>query len=154
MTELDIVLAPTTKPVSSSPTEQSSPQEEEVDEIEELDREPDIPRPRLSLPLNEMTGYEDGDGSPDLPPPRLSLAFDEDDITQRSIEMPRRERTARDMTTLSRTSFGSPRFSDRFGDTTRIEDGTEALDFTNPQHDMDVDEQLDTTTGIANFDAG
>lgn len=144
-----IALAPVTEPVSSSPQEDS---ESPKDPSDELENEPDLPRPRLSLPPNEMTVEEDEDedGSLEMPPPTMSLDFDEDDITGRSIEMPRRERTARDMTTLSRASFGSAAFSDRFGDTTRIEDPDEAMDFTIGHEDGD--EQIDTTEPV--FDAG
>lgn len=146
-------LAPTTKPISSSPEEQP---ELEENEIEELDEEPDMPRPRLSLPMEDMgSRQEDDDGSPDMPPPRLSLLADEeDDTTQRSIEMPRRERPARDLARLSRRSFVSTRFSDHFGDLSRMEDMTERLDETMTHGMGEEEEQIDTSLGQQAFDAG
>ncbi|KAF3482329.1 uncharacterized protein GIQ15_05088 [Arthroderma uncinatum] len=149
---VDIIVLYTT--VSSSP--QTEPEEEpepSIDEIDELDREPPIPPPRLSLPLNEMTIVQD-DNSPDIPAPRLSLLPDDEDVTRGSIEMPRRERSARDLARLSRVSFASNRFSDHFGDTTNIvEDTEEGLDFGVGQEDY-IDEDVDNTTGQAMLDAG
>jgi hypothetical protein len=95
---------------------------------------------------------EDEEGSPDIPPPRLSLPFGEDDITQRSIELPRRDRSVQDLTTLSRASFGSVRFSDRFGDLSRMDGTEEGEDYTVAQEDEE--EQIDITTGQPVLDAG
>ncbi|KAM5457149.1 hypothetical protein McanCB49686_002991 [Microsporum canis] len=147
-------LAPISKPVSSSPqTELEDEPEPPVDEIEELDREPPIPPPRLSLPLNEMTVVQEDDNSPEIPPPKLSLLPEDEDITRGSIELPRRERSGRDLARLSRVSFASNRFSDHFGDTTNLEDPAEALDFrVGPEEDFDED--VDNTTGQPMLDAG
>ncbi|KAG5292419.1 H2A superfamily domain-containing protein [Histoplasma ohiense] len=143
------VLAPTTRPVSSSPQEE--PEKPPPQPIDDLDEEPDLPRPRLSLPLTEM--IVQGDGSPDIQPPRLSLAIEEDiDQTWRSIEMPRRDRSIQDRTTLSRVSMGSNRFSDRFGDLSRMEDlEEEEAEYTIVQGDDEDDHGQDT--GLV-FDAG
>lgn len=113
-----LVLAPTTQPIQSSPQESTPepPEEVERDEIDELDNEPEIERPRLSLPLQEVEEVEEG--SPDMPPPRLSLALDEGDITHGSIEYPRRETSDRDK---ARLSMMVPRPSENFGDLTRLE---------------------------------
>ncbi|KAK2743403.1 hypothetical protein FQN57_004868 [Myotisia sp. PD_48] len=143
-------LAPTTNPISSSPEEKlPEPSPPSPDELDELDHEPPIPRPRLSLPMNEMVVQED-DGSP---PPRMSILPFDEDITQRSIELPRRERSMRDRVTLSRVSFGSNRFSDYYGDTTNI-DPEDALELAVAQDDDGIDDQLDHTTGQPIFDAG
>lgn len=112
-------LAPTSKPIRS-PQEASPPkprkeeEEEERDEIDDLDNEPEMERPRLSLPLQE-------EASPDIPPPRLSLAFDEEDITQASVEYPRREISDRDRARLSIMSYGGARPSENFDDLSRLE---------------------------------
>ncbi|WEW57520.1 hypothetical protein PRK78_002987 [Emydomyces testavorans] len=160
-TPLDILrnlgkaLAPTSEIIKSSPTNEpeETPEREKSDD---LDQEPDMPKPRLSLPMNEMivAGDDDDDGSPEIAPPRLSLLLDEDDFTQRSIEMPRRERTARDLTTLSRHSLASTRFSEHFGDESRMEDTEEGLEFTAPQDVNFVDDQIDITAEQPLFDAG
>lgn len=100
-------------------------------------------------------GGGDDDSSPDIAPPRLSLLPDDEEYTQLSIEMPRRERTARDLATRSRYSVFSTRFSEHFGDASRLEDTEERLEFTAPQdEDNFVDEQLDLTTERPGFDAG
>ncbi|PGH26709.1 hypothetical protein AJ80_01655 [Polytolypa hystricis UAMH7299] len=147
------VLAPTSKPIISSPAEeQPTPPR---DEFDDLDNEPMPPRPRLSLSAAEMAG-DDDEGSPELQPPILSLMpFDEEDLTQRSIELPRRERSAQDQATLSRLSLASARYSDRFGDLSRIEGSYEEEDFTTmPQEEDDYDnEPLDMTEQPV-FDAG
>lgn len=132
-------LAPTSQRIRSSPQEQSSVEpareeveekekEEEGDEIDELDNEPEIERPRLSLPLQEVQEVEE-DGSPDIPPPRLSLAFDEEDITQASVEYPRREISDRDKARLSMMSGGA-RPSENFGDLSRLESESDYGDGT------------------------
>ncbi|KKZ64545.1 hypothetical protein EMCG_01424 [[Emmonsia] crescens] len=143
------VLAPVTRPVSSSPHEE--PEKPPPQPVDDLDEEPDLPRPRLSLPLREMI-VED-DGSPEMQPPRLSLAFDEDiDLTWRSIEMPRRDRSIHDRATLSRVSMGSNRFSDRFGDLSRMEDLEEEEEDYTITHADDEDDHGPDTGPV--FDAG
>lgn len=96
--------------------------EEPIDEIEELDNEPELERPRPSLPMQESTeGSEEG--SPDMPPPRLSIAFDDDDMTYQSVEFPRRDLAIRDKERLS--EIRRIRMSDDFGDT-RLESDSDA----------------------------
>lgn len=101
---------------------------------------------------------EDDDLSPDIPPPRLSLLADEDedveDVTQRSIEMPRRVRPPRDMARFSRRSFVSTRFSDHFGDLSRMDDMTERIEETVTQEMGVEEEQIDTSLGQQGFDTG
>ena len=147
--------------MSSSPEdEQHQPAtQQDYDEMDDFEDESDIPRPRLSLPLNDMVdGDEDEDEGLDLRPPRRSiLVDDDDDMTQKSIEMPRRERPPRDTALLSRRSFTSTRFSDHFGDLSRM-DETEAMDVAIAQERAemgpDEEEQLETTPGQPIFDAG
>ncbi|KAI9927985.1 hypothetical protein ASPWEDRAFT_184729 [Aspergillus wentii DTO 134E9] len=145
-------LAPTTQPIQSSPQEQPEPEEEEEekerDEIEELDNEPALERPRLSLPLEDVEEVEEG--SPDIPPPRLSLAFEEEDLTQVSVEYPRRAANESDKTRLSMMSYGGPRLSENFGDSTRLESGSEGGDDTA----MERDEGEDTVVSQGAFDRG
>lgn len=120
-------LAPTSQPIRSSPQEKPEPEPEPPkDEIEELDNEPEIERPRLSLPLDDVDEEKD-EGSPEIPAPRISLAFEEEDIT---VEYPRRATSERDRARLSMMSFGGPRLSENFGDSTRLESGSEGGDDT------------------------
>ncbi|KAL1987755.1 hypothetical protein VTN96DRAFT_2595 [Rasamsonia emersonii] len=143
-------LAPISKPISSSPEEEPPPPKR--DEIDELDNEPVPERPRLSLPIDEDTG-EIEEGSPE-PPPRLSLAFDEEDITQRSVEYPRRAMSEQDRARLSRMSFGDVRLSENFGDLSRLDGASETGDVTTLQQGNDEEAQDDTTLGQGAFDAG
>lgn len=102
--------------------------------------------------MEEMVVEGEEDGSPDIAPPRLSILPDDEEYTQLSIEMPRRERTTRDLATLSRYSLVSMRFSEHFGG---MEDTDEGLEFTAPQEDDNfADEQIDMTTEQPIFDAG
>lgn len=145
-------LAPTTQQIRSSPQEKLEPEEEEPpkprDEIEELDNEPEIERPRLSLPLEDV-GDED-EGSPEMPPPRLSLAFEEEDIT---VEYPRKA-NEQDRARLSMMSFGGPRLSENFGDSTRLESGSEDGDDTTGLQDNVGEGQDETVMSQGAFDRG
>lgn len=98
--------------------------EEPKDEIEELDEEPEIERPRLSLPIQEVGDGSD-EASPEMRPPRMSLAFEDDDITYQSVEYPRRDIGDRDRERLSMISRGTGRFSEVFGET-RLESDSDA----------------------------
>ncbi|EED13914.1 conserved hypothetical protein [Talaromyces stipitatus ATCC 10500] len=149
-------LAPISKPIQSSPQDERSPTPESSSEIEDetiyLDQEPLPERPRLSLPLRADSGSS-SDGSPDMPPPRLSLQFVEDDITQRSVEYPRRAISDKDRQRLERMSFGDVRMSENFGDLTRLDAFSEAGDITTlAQNDDDDIEQSQLDEGA--FDAG
>lgn len=105
-------LAPVSKPIQSSPQEEVKPAEEPIDEIEELDNEPELERPRLSLPMQESAeGSEEG--SLDISPPRPSIALDEDDYT---MEFPRRDLAIRDQEIISRMGR-DVRMSDNFEET-------------------------------------
>jgi hypothetical protein len=79
---------------------------------DDLDVGPELPAPRLSLPLDD----DDDDDSFQLHPPRLSAPFEEENYTQQSVELPRRVNPEQNRDRLSRGSFGSIRTSDRFVD--------------------------------------
>lgn len=95
-----------------------------------MDNEPELERPRLSLPLGEVE--DEDEGSPEIPAPRLSLAFDDEDIT---VEYPRKAVSERDRARLSMMSFGGPRLSENFADASRLESGSERGDETGLQDD-------------------
>lgn len=78
---------------------------------DDLDDEPDLERPRLSLPMGED---EDEDDS-FLVPPR-SAGLEDEDFTVQSVELPRRAASELPPGRLSRGSFGSVRMSDVFTD--------------------------------------
>lgn len=59
-------------------------------------------QPTLTLPIEHFKG--DGD-SFDAPPPRLSMPIEDDDRTERSVEIPRRE-AARNRRSKDGTVFG------------------------------------------------
>ena len=142
-------LAPASQPIRSSPQEKPEPEPESpMDEIEELDNEPEIERPRLSLPLDEVD--EEDEGSPEMPAPRLSLAFEDEDIT---VEYPRKATNEQDRARLSMMSFGGPRLSENFGDSTRLESGSEGGDDTTGLHEG-VGEGEETVMSQGAFDRG
>ncbi|EPS26657.1 hypothetical protein PDE_01595 [Penicillium oxalicum 114-2] len=126
-------LAPVSKPIESSPQEEVKPVEQQLDEIEELDNEPELERPRLSLPLQESMEASE-EGSPDMPPPRLSIAFDEEDLTYQSVEFPRRDLAIRDKERLSMIDRAA-RMSEDFGDAR-----------------LESDEEIEEDTGIVGED--
>lgn len=129
-----------------SPQEQPPLVEEPKDEFDELDNEPEIERPRLSLPIQEVEeGSEEA-----TPPPRMSLAFEEDDITYRSVEYPRRELSVRDRERLSMISRATGRFSEDFG---RLESDFDAGEDTGIVDD-DEDVPEDTMISGGDFDRG
>ncbi|KKK14344.1 hypothetical protein P175DRAFT_0500820 [Aspergillus ochraceoroseus IBT 24754] len=147
---LSKALAPISQQIRSSPQVQPELEvEQELDEIDELDNEPEIERPRLSLPLEDVE--EDDEGSPEIRPPRLSMALEDDDITHTSVEYPRRATLDRDRARLSMMSFGGARLSENFGDATRLDSDSEGGDFTGLVHDEDRDE---TVISQGAFDRG
>lgn len=100
---LSAVLAPGTNVVEPSPdTKADTNRATKGVLVDSEDEEPALKRPRLSIPLDVE---EDEDNSLLLPPIPSTFAADDENLTQRSIELPRR---------LSRTSFGLTRSSDRF----------------------------------------
>ncbi|KAJ5971031.1 Histone-fold [Penicillium vulpinum] len=117
-------LAPVSQPIRSSPQDKPQPIEEPIDEFEQLDNEPEIERPRLSLPIQESE-EEGEEASPEIQPPRMSLAFAEEDMdfTYRSVEYPR-DASIRDRDRLSMMSRITGRISGDF-DETRLESDDE-----------------------------
>lgn len=112
--ELSKVLAPGTKPVVVSPEVQEvTGSRLPFTRLNDVDDEPVPPRPRLSMPLGDN---EDEDDSLLLPPHSDAL-LDDDDITQQSVELPRRAISEQPGGRLSRGSLGSIRTSDRFDQT-------------------------------------
>ena len=87
---------------------------------DELGNDLEIPKPRFSLDV-EGEGEDDEEDSFHMHPPRLSLPLDDDDYTERSIELGRRAISEQPSGRLSRGSFGTLRMSDRFGDTTELQ---------------------------------
>ncbi|KAJ5555574.1 hypothetical protein N7461_004044 [Penicillium sp. DV-2018c] len=141
-------LAPVSKPIQSSPQELKEPTPEPIDEFDQLDNEPEIERPRLSLPIQESE-EEGDDTSPEMRPPRMSLALGEDDmdITYRSVEFPR-DIGIRDRDRLSMMSRVTGRISGDFDDTRLESDGA---DDTRIGEDDDAE---DTMMSGGDFDRG
>ncbi len=112
------VLARTTKPTEPSPQVQQSrtPRANILSKEEPFERDPDLPRPRLSVPIDD----DDDDDSFQLAPPRLSEPL-ADDYTQRSIEAPRRAISEQPANRIARESFGVLRLSDRFADINELD---------------------------------
>jgi hypothetical protein len=90
---------------------------------DDLDVGPELPAPRLSLPLDD-----DDDDSFQLHPPQLSTPFEEENYTQQSVELPRRVNPEQNRNRLSRGSFGSIRASDRFADINELGLGVRSED--------------------------
>ncbi|KAJ5639717.1 uncharacterized protein N7484_007579 [Penicillium longicatenatum] len=141
-------LAPVSRPIQSSPQEEPQPVEELKDEIEELDNEPVIEPPRLSLPIQESEDGSEEAGS-ETPPPRMSLAFDDDDITYRSVEYPR-DLAIRDRERLSMMP-GAGRPSENFGGI-QLESDSDDGDRTGIVGDYDGHE--DTMVSGGDFEQG
>ncbi|KAG9231674.1 centromere kinetochore component CENP-T-domain-containing protein [Amylocarpus encephaloides] len=106
---LSRLLAPKSHLIVPTPTG-SNPQGNFVLSNDDLDNEPDLERPRFSLPL----GTEDDDDDSLLLPPR-STSLEDEDVTMQSIELGRRAISEQSRSRLSRGSFGSVRQSDHFG---------------------------------------
>lgn len=101
-----IGLAPISHPIVPSPDVPQTTRSRVA--YDDLDDGPDIPRPRLSMPLNE------DDDSFHEAPPRLSLAMEDmEDATLHSIEGGRR---AVSEDPRPRLSMARLRLSERFGD--------------------------------------
>lgn len=96
-------LAPISQRIVATPDERPK----KVDD-EEADDGPDLPRPRLSMPLGDMD-----DDSFHEAPPRLSLALEDMDMTVNSVEGGRR---AVSEGPRQRLSLARLRLSERFGD--------------------------------------
>ncbi|KAH8601953.1 centromere kinetochore component CENP-T-domain-containing protein [Bisporella sp. PMI_857] len=108
---LSRLLAPKTKPIVPTPPQNGRDSKPTRFERDDLDDEPDLPRPRLSMALDEDSDEDDSL----LLPPR-SAGLENDDYTGHSIELPRRAISEQPLGRLSRGSFGSIRLSDQFRD--------------------------------------
>ncbi|PQE06167.1 Centromere T protein [Rutstroemia sp. NJR-2017a BBW] len=119
---LSRTLAPQTVPTVPSPrVAPRKPRTSFIPQEDELDEGPALIPPRLSLPIEEET--DDDEGSEDdesLLLPSLAPLEDEN-LTSRSIELPRRAVNEPTGGRYSRGSFGSVRMSDRFGDLDAID---------------------------------
>ena len=110
-----------------------------IQEEDDLDDEPDLPVPRLSLGLEENDDDDDEDESTmQLPPEDVDLHVEEENLTQRSVEVARRAYTELPGRRNTRLSFGSIRFSDRFADVEALKD----------QASVDMEEDLEASDGI------
>jgi histone H3/H4 len=110
--QLSKVLAPGTKPVEVTPVnQQANDARGPLTRLNDVDEEPMPPRPRLSMAL----GDEEDDTL--LLPPHSDALLDDDNMTMRSVELPRRAVSEQPGGRLSRGSFDSIRTSDRFDQT-------------------------------------
>lgn len=90
----------------------------EQDENDDLDEGPEVlQQPRFSL---NMEREDEEDDSFDYPPPRMSVPLEDENITQKSVEMPRRATGEQPLGRYSRASFGSIRLSDYFDESSRL----------------------------------
>jgi hypothetical protein len=90
------------------------------------------PRPRLSIPLGDDDDDDDDDDSLLLPPLRSAELAEDDNLTQRSVELPRRA-IREQLGGPLRGSFGSIRTSDRFGDLNELELELDAFPIEGPE---------------------
>lgn len=112
-------------------------------EEEPFERDPDLPRPRLSMPIDD----DDDDDSFHMAAPRLSEGLGDENYTQRSIEAPRRAISEQPANRIARDSFGILRLSDRFADINELDsdvlsDTGNNDDDAGPnfdEHDYDID---------------
>jgi hypothetical protein len=95
------------------------------DEIVELGGGPDLPQPQFSLDM--LPEDEDDDDNFVFLPPRLSVPLEDENITQKSVELPRRAVSEQPLGRYSRASFGSIRLSEYFDDTSRFYDKAPGL---------------------------
>jgi hypothetical protein len=115
--QLSKVLAPSTKPTEPSPLaiQPHNGRLPIIHQEDDLDDGPEPIPPRLSLPLE---GIEEDDSF--LVPPQSTGLLEDENITQQSVELPRRATSEQLPGRLSRGSFGSIRVSDRFDDMTEL----------------------------------
>lgn len=138
------------KPIQSSPSDEPSSTPESSSQVEDetlvLDNEPSPIPPELTLPIDDSGTSEEG--SSEMRPPRISVIFDDDDITQHSIEYPRRDISIKDQ---ARMSFG--RLSENFEDLTRLDAFSEPGDLTALQQGNEDDVE-DASLGREAFGGG
>ncbi|KAI9703268.1 MAG: hypothetical protein M1836_007834 [Candelina mexicana] len=148
---LSRILARETLPTKQSPsTNRVGSEKNNVKEGEdELDKDIELPRPRLSMRIDEEGDEDEGFY---MAPPKLSISLeDDDDHTQGSVELPRRAVSERPYGKPSRTSFESLRSSDRFADLNELgldaysddrgDDSLNQPDFGYGDDDLNLEEQ-------------
>ncbi|KAI9848525.1 MAG: hypothetical protein M1837_007194 [Sclerophora amabilis] len=143
---LSKILAAETQPTDPSPQvslESSRAHDSTTDDEDEWEEEPGLPAPRLSLPLNNE------DDSDELDPPALSEGVEEEDLTLKSVELPRRAASELPQARFSRASFGGTRYSDRFADLNEL-----GLDFAAENEEDDEDDVRPTFDDLVDLDGG
>ena len=153
--EDDIVLAPNTLPAQDTPrpdelsSAQKAPSSFLVrDDEESFEREPELPIPRLSLPLDvEEDDEGQQDDSFEQPPGNIEEHVEDENVTQRSVELARRALVDLSGPRYARASFGSIRFSDRFADVKELAEGrdTETNAGPGPDDNYQVEEDDGTS---------
>ncbi|KAL5353522.1 hypothetical protein ACLOAV_001559 [Pseudogymnoascus australis] len=109
--QLSKVMAPSTKPVAALPEMQEAEGPRlPFTRLNDVDDEPAPTRPRLSMAIGENDDEDDSL----LLPPHSDALLDDDNMTMRSVELPRRAVSEQPGVRLSRGSFGSIRYSDQF----------------------------------------
>ncbi|KFY18342.1 hypothetical protein V493_08687 [Pseudogymnoascus sp. VKM F-4281 (FW-2241)] len=104
-------LAPGTVPVAALPEmKEAEGPRLPFTRLNDVDEEPAPTRPRLSMAI----GDNDDEDDSLLLPPHSDALLDDDNMTQRSVELPRRAVSEQPGGRLSRGSFGSIRYSDQF----------------------------------------
>ncbi|KAA8576041.1 hypothetical protein EYC84_006204 [Monilinia fructicola] len=113
---LSRTLAPQTRPTVPSPQRApSNPRRQTLLlDDDDFDDGPNLVPPRLSIPLDDENEDDDYEDDESLLLPSLA-ALEEENLTTRSIELPRRAATEQPNRLLSRGSFGSVRGSEYFG---------------------------------------
>jgi hypothetical protein len=110
---LSRILASKSQPIALTPTGPDPATNKRVlkHDDDDWDDEPELQRPRLSLPIGE----EDEEDDSLLLPPK-STGLEDENFTVQSVELGRRARSEQPLSRLSRGSFGSIRMSENFGD--------------------------------------
>ena len=124
------MLAPNTLPAQDTPRPEEPPSAQKApsflvhdDGEEDFEQEPDLPIPRRSLPLNMGEDDEsEQDDSFEQLPGDIEAHVEDENVTQRSVELARRALVDQPGPRYARASFGSIRFSDRFVDVKELDD--------------------------------
>lgn len=125
---LSRTLAPQTRPTVPSP--QRAPSNSRRQTLlmdDDFDDGPNLIPPRLSIPLDDENEDDDSEDDESLLLPSLA-ALDDENLTTRSIELSRRAVNEHPHGLLSRSSFGSIRGSERFGNLSDAGRGRDALE--------------------------
>ncbi|KAI9645314.1 hypothetical protein NHQ30_006050 [Ciborinia camelliae] len=125
---LSRTLAPRTRPTVPSPQrELSNTRRQTLLLDDDFDDDPNLVPPRLSIPLDDENEDDDNEDDESLLLPSLAVLEDEN-LTSRSIELPRRAVSEQPNRLFPRGSFGSIRGSDRFGNLNEEELGREMME--------------------------